>query len=69
MEPADPRAHEGRSSLCSPRSSRGATPVLEINDERVFVTTVDWTVAPLSAITVSLHRPLMVTRTLETVGN
>ena len=28
MRPADSRAHEGCSSLCSPRSSRGTTPVL-----------------------------------------
>ena len=41
----------------------------EIHDERVFVTTVGWTVARLSAIPVNLHRPLIVTHTLETVGN
>ena len=41
----------------------------DINDEHFFVTTVDWTVARLSAITVNLYRPLMVTHTLETVGN
>ena len=40
-----------------------------INNEHAFVTTVAWTVAHLSAITVDLRRPLMVTYMLETVGN
>ena len=39
------------------------------NDEHVFVTTVDWTVARLSAITVNPHRPMIFTPTLETIGN
>ena len=41
----------------------------ENNHKHVLVTTVDWTVARLAAITVSLHGLLMLTYTSETVGN
>ena len=40
----------------------------EINDEHVFVTTVDWTVARLSTITVNSHRPLMVRHNVRNTG-
>ena len=39
----------------------------EINDKHVFVTTVDGIVARMSATTVSLPTPLIVTHALETV--
>ena len=60
------------SSGRTPRHNEGPRAMTvehEINDKHVFVTTFAWTVARLSAVRVSLNRPLLVTSTLETEGN